>query len=215
MDRKLFVFPVALAFVGSAFALDPRVAELTAELDSLRSSFTQRVVDEAGRVIEDSAGTFALQAPNLFRWHYETPYEQLIVADGQQVWMYDVELEQVTVKNQDQAAASSPLYLLTRPESLEERYEVEYLEVDDRQTVLLRPRATEAEFEWVEVRFEEGRLSGLLIQDGFGQQTLIELQDVCTNLELPLGLFRFVPPEGIDVLGTDELLTETFARPEE
>ncbi|MDX1570181.1 MAG: outer membrane lipoprotein chaperone LolA, partial [Xanthomonadales bacterium] len=164
-----------LAGAQPALAVDPRIEELTGSLETLTGRFEQQVVDETGRLVEESTGALALSEPNLFRWHYETPYEQLIVADGNRVWMHDVELEQVTVKDQDTAASSSPLYVLTRPATLEERYEVSYSKQDGVELILLRPRAPEAEFEWVEIAFVDSVLEGLVIQDGFGQQTRIRL----------------------------------------
>ena len=197
---------IAALMVAGLARADDRINALIGDLESLSAGFEQQVVDESGRLVEESAGTFALRAPNLFRWHYAGPYEQLIVADGKRVWMHDVELEQVTVRTQDEAESSSPLSVLTRPETLSERYVVEYDTRDGLEVITLLPRVDEAEFEWVELGFRDQLLERLVIQDAFGQQTRIHFAEPQVNVALDGALFEFTPPEGVDVIGAEELL---------
>ncbi len=180
-------------------------------LTSFGADFEQRVINENGILIEVSSGKVALHEPNQFRWHYEEPFEQLIVADGQSVWSYDVELEQVSVKSQTEAEAQSPLTLLTDPEELAAQYE---LTVEDATaTVRLTPKAGEGELKFVDLGFVDNMLATLVIEDGFGQRTEITFHEAVRNAALSSALFAFVPPPGIDIIG--ELpTTQPYAIPE-
>ena len=210
IGHALFGLTLACLLAGpTVAAADERASALLAGLESLSASFVQEVWDESGRVVERSDGQFAMQAPDRFRWHYETPYEQLIVADGERVWMHDVDLEQVTVRDQGEAAGSSPLYVLTRPETLSDRYAVSWPEaVEGEAVMVLRPLAAGADFDRVILRFVDEVLQDLVIDDAFGQQTAIRFEGVERNPELESEAFRFTPPEGVDVLGLDDLLGE-------
>ncbi|MEM9301274.1 MAG: outer membrane lipoprotein chaperone LolA [Pseudomonadota bacterium] len=205
MQRALLL---ALLLASSASANDPdRAIALIQDLDGLRAEFRQEVRDEVGLPIEESTGRFALQAPNLFRWHYLTPYEQLIVADGERVWLYDVDLEQVTVRDQQAAAASSPLHVLTEPETLDERFVVDYAEAGEGNTLInLSPRMPDSDFERIGLLFEGEALRELIIDDKFGQRTAILFAGIEINPEASPEAFRFTPPEDVDVLGLEELL---------
>ena len=215
---KPFIYALALMGMSTlcqaedAFA---RITELTESIDSIRASFTQRVVDDLGRTVEESDGTLAVCKPHFFRWHYAEPYEQLIVADGQRVWMHDVDLEQVTVKDQPRDAGESPLYLLIDPERLRSNYALT-LSTDDAGAEIFRmqPESIDADFEWAEMTFSDGVLAHLVFQDAFGQQTRIRFDDVRYNEPLADDLFVFTPPQGIDVLGLDDILVEVDPIPD-
>lgn len=191
-----------------AQALEPlqRVQQFSDGLQAYQSEFEQVVLDETGRVIEESSGRMALAVPNRLRWHYLQDFEQLIVADGERVWSYDVELEQVTVKDQDQAVTGSPLYLLMEPALLQTDYELSDLgAVEGVAMIRLVPREPRSDFEWIELGFRDNLLHRLLIRDAFGQQTFISFSDGLRNPDVSPSLFAFTPPEGIDVLSSDEL----------
>lgn len=177
----------------------------SADLSAYQAEFEQRVLDGTGRELENSEGTMALMSPDRFRWHYRTPYEQLIVADGQSVWIHDVELEQVTVRPQGGPQSPSPLYVLTDPGSLEERFELESRGTFHGAAIIgLVPKAS-AEFEWVELVVRDRLLEALTIQDQFGQQTQIRFSRPQRNPALDATEFQFQPPPGVDVIGTEEL----------
>jgi len=184
-------------------------------LDAFDASFEQTVRDESGRILETTTGTVALSKPNLFRWHYEAPYEQIIVADGRKVWIFEPDLEQVTVRDQSEAQAQSPLALLTDPEALTETYDIEIQPSDGAIEISrLLPKVGEGELEFVELGFEQGVLMSLTIKDGFGQQTEVLFSEQCRNKKLAPELFRFVPPAGVDVVGEQDL-TQPFAIPDQ
>ncbi len=179
------------------------------ELVSYQADFVQEVVDEQGRMLERSWGQMSLATPRQLRWHYLGEFEQLIVADGEQVWNHDVDLEQVTVKSQDQAVDDSPLYLLMAPETLDSQYAVSLGgTLEDIQLVRLMPRETRADFDWIELGFRGRELALLMIQDAFGQQTKILFSEPVRNAILDPALFQFVPPDGVDVLSAEEFSLE-------
>ncbi|MDJ0654246.1 MAG: outer membrane lipoprotein chaperone LolA [Xanthomonadales bacterium] len=205
---RLAVAAGLLAVGLPALALEPldRVRQFSSGLEAYQSEFQQVVVDETGRVIEESSGNMALAVPNRLRWHYLEDFEQIIVADGDKVWSYDVELEQVTVKDQAQAVTGSPLYLLMEPGLLETDYELKDLgPVEGIDMIQLIPREPRSDFEWIELGFSGGNLQRLTIRDAFGQQTFISFSQGVRNPQLSQTAFQFTPPEGIDVLGADEL----------
>lgn len=217
MLRTMFY---ALALLGAntlchAEEAFSRITELTEAIDSISATFTQRVVDDLGRTMEDSSGTLAVCKPHFFRWHYDVPYEQLIVADGQRVWMHDIDLEQVTVKDQPRDAGESPLYLLIDPERLRSSYALT-LSTDSEGIEIFRmePESVDADFDWAEMGFADGVLAFLTFQDAFGQQTRIRFDEVEYNQPIADELFSFTPPEGIDVLGLDDILVEVEPIPD-
>lgn len=197
-------FALLLAASCSAWAqTGPEVAlnGFVDDLQTYQADFEQVVYDDTGREVERSSGSIALQSPNLFRWKYEDPFEQLIVADGSDVWSYDIDLEQVTVREQDAAAGQSPLVVLTEPETLKDRYAIEGRFTDGDICVLrLTPREDTAELDFVELTLEGNRLTRMEIADGFGQLTAINFMRTQRNTPLDAATFSFTPPEGIDVL---------------
>ena len=187
------------------------VMQFSAHLQTYSASFTQRVYSENGRLMEESGGTMALAIPDRLCWRYTAPFEQWVIADGKKIWTWDVDLEQVTVKDQATSASDSPLYLLMAPERLADTYRLELgVAVDDMTTVALIPLEPRADFEWVDLGFTDQLLTRLVIQDAFGQQTVIELTEGERNPQLAADTFDFVPPEGVDILGAEELGLENL-----
>jgi len=190
---------------GWADALE-QVQAFAQDMQTFSADFEQRVIDDSGRLLETSGGTMAMRKPDLFRWHYTGDFEQLIVADGQHVWVYDVELEQVTVKDQDLAANNSPFYVLTDPQRLQQDYELEDRgQINGLSLVGLVPKISGGEIEWVELGFRDHLVELVVIQDALGQQTRIRFSRPQLNLPLDDSAFQFSPPPGIDVIGAAEL----------
>ncbi|QKK02498.1 MAG: outer membrane lipoprotein chaperone LolA [Pseudomonadota bacterium] len=166
-------------------------------LDSLTGRFEQITVDETGRVVEEASGRLEYLAPNRFRWDYEVPFPQQIVADGERLWHYDESLEQVTVRPQP-APEQSPLLVMMQPELLERYYR---LAADDERSVLeFVPLDESADFERARLHFDDGVPGRLEFTDSFGQQTRIELLSLQRNPGLPADRFSFEVPDGIDLL---------------
>jgi outer membrane lipoprotein carrier protein len=143
-----------------------------------------------------------LKRPGLFRWAYGGDFPELIVADGEQVWLYDPALEQVTVKPQSGLADDSPLMLLTDLDALDEQFNVRELgEVDGVDLLELESVNTESEFDRVMLGFRDQSLVMMLLEDAFGLRTEVRFSGIARNPELADELFRFEPPEGTDIVG--------------
>lgn len=171
-------------------------------LDGLRARFQQQVMSQDGQVVDQGSGEVWLQSPDQFRWYYEGDFPELIVADGQYVWIYDESLEQVTVREQGGAAGDSPLLLLTNPAGLDEDYQVTELgTLDGSQMLQLTARSADAPFESLMLTFTGGELRGLVLEDTFGLRTEMAFFEVERNPQLPDDHFRFTPPPGVDLLG--------------
>ena len=169
---------------------------------TMSGRFEQQLVDADDIVVDKSSGTIEIQKPGRFRWTYLEPYEQILVADGLNIWSYDVDLEQVTVKAQAEVLASTPALLLGGSQNVLEDFE--YIgSFADRDTVWvrLRPKTTDNGFTKVELGFNEGKLGRMIFSDNLGQTTLIALFDLSLNESIDAHRFNFSPPEGVDVVG--------------
>lgn len=177
-----------------------RLNEFYREVRSLQAHFDQVVFDEAGEVVQESGGEVALQRPDRFRWDYRRPYRQLIVGDGQRVWIYDPELQQVTVKPLDGAGGNTPSLVLSGTRPLEESFQIrEAGRRDGLAWVELVPREAEADFQAVRIGFGE-ELEVMELTDNFGQVTRIRFRDLKRNPALDPALFEFTVPAGVDVV---------------
>lgn len=173
------------------------------EVDTLEASFEQHLWTADERLIESASGSFALRRPNEFRWIYETPYEQQIVADAKNIWIYDVELEQVTVTTMDEAVASTPAMLLSGDRAVREGFEVvETFVRDGLDWVRLAPQLAGTDFKSVLIGFSGREPRRLELVDGLMQVTRIEFSDIALNPRIPDDAFEFDVPDGADVIGT-------------
>lgn len=186
------------------------------DIQTLSGRFEQSLVDADNQIVEESSGTLEIQRPGQFRWSYTEPYEQLLLADGLNVWSYDIDLAQVTVKPQEEVLSSTPALLLGgSPDALDQ---FDYIgSFTDRGTVWirLRPKNRENGFNKVELGFNDGELTRMLFSDNLEQTTLIALFDVSLNDDIEAERFRFDPPEDVDIVGTpakgDQSITENAA----
>jgi outer membrane lipoprotein carrier protein len=171
-------------------------------LESLHARFEQRVVSGDGVVEDSSDGQVWLSRPQRFRWEYGGDFPELVVADGARVWIYDVTLEQVTVRDQSSAAADSPLTLLTDPGRLDEQFEVrEAGDASGLQLLELRARSAESDFERILLGLRDAGLELMIMEDAFGLRTELRFQEVKRNPVIDPELFSFEPPDGVDVIG--------------
>ena len=191
--------PSAMAQSGPARM---QLEQFSNGLQSLHASFDQIVMGSDGAVQDESSGRLWLQRPLLFRWEYGGDFPELLVADGDHVWIYDETLEQVTVKDQSHLSADSPLALLTDLSHLDEQFEVR--EVGDNegmQLLELQSRNPESEFERVLLGLQGNTLMLMAMEDAFGLRTEIRFRNLQLNLELDAELFRFTPPPDTDIIG--------------
>jgi len=186
-------------------ATGPARARLNAFADGLHSltgRFSQTLTDVNGNVSRTSSGTLVLEAPRQFRWDTLTPYKQTIVADGSRVWMYDPELEQVTVRVQSNEEAHSPLTVLTDVKQLDRQFKVsEQGERDGLLWLRLTSTAKDPQFDYVEMGFDANGLARMRFRDQLGSTTDIHFSGWQRNVAIPPSTFNFVPPPGADVIG--------------
>lgn len=174
-------------------------------LETWRARFEQVFSDERGTVRERSFGTFYLHRPGRFRWEYERPHRQSIVADGKRIWIYDPELEQVTVKPLEAALGSTPALLLGGRIDFRQEFNVTDQGKREGLTWLsLAPKDTEPQYTEVRFGFEGPALRVMELHDNFGQTTRIRFREERRNTPLDQALFAFTPPPGVDVLDAAE-----------
>lgn len=197
---------IALSLVASAaFAATGARARLDAfanRLHSLSGNFSQTVYDAHGNVNGSSHGTLALQAPRLFRWQVTDPYQQLIVADGKKVWVYEPDLQQVTVRDQGAEEAHSPLTVLTDLSQLDTEFKATDAGTrDGLEWLRLVSRSKDPQFEYADIGFDASGPRRMIFKDTLGNRTEIAFSGWQRNPSLPADTFTFVPPKGTDVVG--------------
>jgi outer membrane lipoprotein carrier protein len=195
-----------------ATLLLPAGGALASGIDALRSfiaatasaqgEFTQKVYDRKKKLTQEASGTLAFQRPGKFRWTYAKPYAQLIVGDGAKVWVYDEDLNQVTVRRLDRALGSTPAALLAGSNDFERAFKVsDQGEKDGLEWVEAVPREKDSNFETIRMGFGFSGLEIMELADTFGQTTVLKFTVLQRNPKLAATLFAFVPPKGADVIG--------------
>jgi outer membrane lipoprotein carrier protein len=194
----LAALPVAAADDSLA-----RVEKYLRSVKTLSADFVQVVRSREGQIVSRSTGTLSLSRPDRFRWDYREPYEQVIVADGRKLWLYDADLAQVTVRPLEAGLGSTPASLLSGAGSVSESFDGGPVERDGEWTwCRLKPRQHGSDFESVSLGFNGGgELVAMRLADKLGQSTDLDFSGVRINMRLDPGLFAFVPPKGADVIG--------------
>lgn len=203
--RKLMLWLILSLFASAAFAATGARARLDAfanGLHSLRGDFTQTVYDAHGNITGASHGLLALEAPRLFRWEVTDPYQQLIVADGKKVWVYEPDLQQVTVRDQGATEAHSPLTVLTDLSQLDSEFKATDAGMrEGLEWLRLESRAKDPQFEYAEIGFDGKGPRRMVFKDTLGNRTEIVFSGLQRNPALAADTFTFVPPKGTDVVG--------------
>ncbi len=172
------------------------------DLRSLEANFEQTIIDPQGKIVEHSRGNLQILRPGRFRWAYEAPYEQLIATNGATLWVFDPDLEQVTVSELDTSVGNTPALLLSTDRPLAELFLIGDPEPDGKLTwLLLEPRDEETSFTRIFLGFQDAALSMMEIIDSFGQTVQIRFSDLRRNTPIDPTLFEFAPPAGVDVIG--------------
>jgi outer membrane lipoprotein carrier protein len=194
---------LALAlFVSSAARADAvdTLREFVRDVKSGRASFTQTVTSPDGKRNKVSSGSFEFQRPNRFRFAYTQPFEQLIVADGQKVWIFDPDLNQASSRQLGQALGSTPAALLAGG-SLEQDFSLSAQPAQGGlEWALATPKAKDGAFQSMRVGFRGKALEAVEIVDSFGQRSLLQFAGFAANVVIPAGQFRFAVPPGADVI---------------
>jgi outer membrane lipoprotein carrier protein len=178
------------------------VNEFVTEVVTFSGDFEQSLIDPDGRLLETTSGTLEIQRPGRFRWVYAEPYEQWLVADGTNIWSYDIDLEQVTVKPQADALANTPALLLGGSGEAMDQFEYDGSFAESGLTwVRLLPVDTDSGFRRVELGFDEHVLSRMVFFDNLEQTTVVVLKNVAVNEPIDAARFEFAVPDDVDVVG--------------
>jgi outer membrane lipoprotein carrier protein len=179
-----------------------RVETFLQGLDGLQAQFKQILTDRNGRSIEEASGTLAISRPDRFRWDYREPYQQVIVADGARIWIYDSDLEQVTVRKLDETLSATPAMLLSGRSSLNDNFNVTQVAQEGTvEWVRMEPKRDDTDFKWVRLGFEGALLKYMQLADKLGQTTSLEFSKLERNPPLDPSRFTFTVPPGADVIG--------------
>ena len=167
-----------------------------------RATFSQILLDKNAKILQESSGTMQFERPGKFRWHYEKPHEQLIIGDGETVWFYDIDLNQVTVRKLDIAIGSSPAALLAGENTIESNFYLNKISLQGELKWLeAKPKIQDGSFESIRLGFTlNGVLKKIILHDNFGQTTVIIFSGMDRNPHLEPGLFKFIPPKNADVI---------------
>jgi len=181
-----------------------RFRQFFSEVTTVRADFTQVLTSSEAETLQEAGGTVLLQRPGKFRWDYVTPFHQLIVGDGAKVWIYDADLEQVTVKSQDLTLGNTPALLLSTMAAPEDKFLI--TELGERtggglEWVELQPKDKESSFDRVRLAFGPRDLEIMELVDALGQTTRLSFSNVSRNTPIDAAQFVFVPPKGVDVIG--------------
>ncbi len=194
-----FAFWVASTNVLAETGPVDQLAQYFTETRTLAGEFVQITRDESGDVLEQSTGTFVMARDQRFDWHYQTPWEQRIVSDGQQLWVYDVDLEQVVVRPLAEAIGVGPAQLLSGDmDDLRKNFTLSA--AAEGNAIVLTPTDEAWDFQRLRLELENAVPSRLMLRDGLGQVIEVQLKSLTTNQTLPAERFSFTPPAGVDVL---------------
>lgn len=196
---------LVLVLIASPVFADDAERRLQAALknmDNMSAEFKQTLRDEDEQIVQQSRGTLALQRPGKFSWNYTDPFEQQIVADGSELWVYDVELEQVTVKPMDEGLSNAPIMILMKQSEVSRQFKIS--EVGQRKFLYwieLKPNAVDLEYARIFIGLEDDELRAMELQDQFGQSTQIVFENLRVGVVHNPATFKFVVPPGVDVYG--------------
>jgi outer membrane lipoprotein carrier protein len=191
-----------LSAAGACASPTTEVEKYLGGLATWSADFTQTIDDGHGKVMRSAAGRLYLQKPGKFRWDYSQPSEQLILADGKQIWFYDKDLQQANVRDMDASLANTPAVLLSGSGSLSSQFDVTSLPPSDGlEWYQLVPKHSDTDFQLVRIGFRHGDLASMFLADKLNQITQLTFSKPSRNAKFAADLFTFVPPAGVDVIG--------------
>ncbi len=204
MKTRAITLFLLLLFNANVFAGEglERLQKFSASLKSMQADFTQTVFDDQMRQIEVSRGKVAVQKPGKFRWDYKVPYIQHIVADGEKVWLYDPELEQVVVKPLAEALGAAPIALLSGDGDLDEQFNfIELGNIDGKEFVQLEVKEKDTDYGLMLLALGEDGMDVMELKDKLGRVTRIEFSNIELNKKINASQFAIDIPKGVDVIG--------------
>ena len=200
---KKLLLATLLLFSQATFADGvSSLRDFYSKTNAMRAQFSQVVNDAQGRKIQEVQGSMQLSRPNKFRWDYKKPYEQQIVSDGKQVFLYDMDLQQVTVREFNKTLGASPASLLAGGAVVEQNFTLSNeTRSDDLAWVKVLPKEKDSGFDTVFLGFKADKLQKMELHDSFNHITYISFNSVERNPSLQNATFQFTPPKGVDVVG--------------
>lgn len=179
-----------------------QLVSLLTQYQSMTANFQQGVFDANGTLVQNSSGNMAVQRPENFRWFTLNPNEQLIITDGKKLWVYDIDLQQVTISKLQKKTGTTPAMLITTSaQEMAQSYEVSiYPGPKTELTYQLLPKVKNADFQWVRFFFVNKQIHKMQIRDNIGQLTSIDFTKIKTNPNLPASTFKLTIPKGVDVI---------------
>lgn len=201
LPRLLVAALLVAAGAANAATID-RLRTFVRDTQTARAQFTQTNVDKNGRITQTANGEFLLERPGKFRWSVAKPYKQLLVGDGQRVWIFDEDLNQVIVRRIGDALGATPAALLSGNQDVERAFTWKDLPfADGLEWLSATPTGKESTFQEIRLGFDTGGLAALELLDAFGQRSVVRFAKFERNPKLAPSLFQFTPPAGADVLG--------------
>jgi outer membrane lipoprotein carrier protein len=192
---------------GHAIAAETATAKVErylADLSTWSADFDQTINDANGKTLRSASGHLYLKRPGKFRWDYQKPAEQLVLADGTKLWFYDKDLQQANVRDMDATLASTPATLLSGGAALGSQFQIAALPAaEGLEWFQLKPLHTDTDFQAIRVGFSKGELTRMLLADKLNQVTVLKFSAARRNVVLPADLFTFTVPAGVDVIGRD------------
>ena len=178
-----------------------RLNTLLSNATTMTADFSQMTLSANGANLQETTGNLALKRPGMFRWHTDAPAEQELVSDGRQIWLYDPDLEQVTIQEMDQRLTHTPALLLSGDVSkLQENFTITWEDSGSVIDFMLTPKVNDTLFDNLRLSFRDGVINDMQMSDAVGQRTNILFQDVQLNQSLDEKQFTFEVPEGVDVI---------------
>lgn len=210
MIKTLFRSSLAtLCLIGLPFAAmadeqgvaAERLNTLLSRANTMTADFSQMTLSSNGANLQEASGSLVLKRPGMFRWHTDPPAEQLLVSDGEQIWLYDPDLEQVTIQKMDKRLTHTPALLLSGDVStLEENFNITVVESGNVSEFLLTPLVNDTLFDNLRLSFLDGKINDMQLSDAVGQRTNILFHDVTVNEGVQQDQFTFDIPQGVDVI---------------
>jgi outer membrane lipoprotein carrier protein len=204
MTVKYLFTALALLFAVFTASADPATEQLSAQLANMqafKTDFTQKITDEKGELLQEASGELIIQRPRKLYWSTQQPYQHLVVTDGKVLWIYDIDLEQVSRQPFSDDLDQAPALLLSGEiEQISKHYAVSTSMVDNTLRFELHPKKSGSVFQRMTVDFNNKKLLGMSLTDNFGQLTEIIFSKLELNPQIDPELFNFSPPEGLDVI---------------
>lgn len=214
---KLTTYIFILLFYANFVMADDTKDPLQDFLDgfkSLEANFVQRLINENGEELEKTEGILRLQQPGKFYWSYEKPYTQKIISNGDVLWIFDEDLEQLTIREMGNAIDETPAGIILGNNNIAEHFvQVNLGMIEGHDWIELTPKNLEAQYKNIRLGFEKTKLAMMIIFDNLGQTTRIDFSDVKKNTALSSTLFYFKIPEGVDVIDEREIASQTENNP--